>query len=117
MGSKKSVKKLSVMAEQAYSMTSRIPKGRVSTYGAIARAIGREGASRAVGGVLRSNPHPIVVPCHRVVHSDGRIGGYGGSSGSGRKIRLLASEGVKVRDGVVQDFQRVLFDDFSLAEK
>ena len=107
----------SEMAKQVYSKTSKIPKGRVSTYGAIARAIGREGASRAVGGILRANPRPIVVPCHRVVHSDGRIGGYGGSLGSGRKIRLLASEGVKVRDGMVQDFENVLFDEFSLAEE
>ncbi len=93
-----------------YKLTSQIPKGRVSTYGLLAEAAGRPGAGRAVGRLMNVNPNPIIVPCHRVVHSDGRIGGYGG--GVRAKIRLLASEGVVVVDGRVVDFGVVIFRDF-----
>jgi methylated-DNA-[protein]-cysteine S-methyltransferase len=60
---------------------------------------GNPRAYRAAGNAAHRNPHPVVVPCHRVVQSDGRIGGYGG--GVRKKIRLLAKEGVVVRKGRV----------------
>jgi methylated-DNA-[protein]-cysteine S-methyltransferase len=69
----------------------RIPYGVTASYGEIAAAIGRPGASRAVGGANHNNPIPIVVPCHRVIGSDGSLTGYGG--GEDRKRRLLALEG------------------------
>ncbi|MCW5777512.1 MAG: methylated-DNA--[protein]-cysteine S-methyltransferase [Phycisphaeraceae bacterium] len=68
-----------------------IPFGRTRTYGEIARRIGNEGASRAVGATNGRNPWPIVVPCHRVVGSGGRLTGYGG--GLWRKEWLLGHEG------------------------
>jgi methylated-DNA-[protein]-cysteine S-methyltransferase len=68
----------------------RIPFGATASYGDIAAAIGRPGASRAVGGANHRNPIPIVVPCHRVIGSDGSLTGYGG--GEDRKRRLLALE-------------------------
>ncbi len=105
--------KVSAFAKKVYDATSMIPKGRVSTYGAIARAIERESASRAVGGILRRNPWQIRVPCHRVVRSDGSVGGYGGAEGGPRKIKLLAHEGVSVRDNRVQDFEKIFFDGFA----
>lgn len=89
-------------------MTSRVPKGKVTTYGAIARRMGKPKASRAVGAALRANPTPIVVPCHRVVGRDGSLKGYGGSGGTPRKARLLENEGVKVRSGRV-DLSKFLF--------
>lgn len=73
---------------------TRVPRGQVATYGEIAQRIGQPKASRAVGQALRRNPVPIVVPCHRVVSSDGTLGGYGGKLGSRRKIELLRLEGV-----------------------
>lgn len=103
---------MSPTARKVYVATSKIPRGRVSTYRAIAREIGKERAARAVGGILRSNPWPIKVPCHRVVKSDGSIGGYGGAAGAPRKIKLLASEGVNVRRGHIQDFEKVMFAEF-----
>lgn len=105
--------KVSALAKKVYDATSMIPKGRVSTYGAIARAIEREGASRAVGGILRRTPWPIRVPCHRVVRSNGSVGGYGGADESPRKIKLLENEGLSVHDGYVQDFEKVFFNDFA----
>jgi methylated-DNA-[protein]-cysteine S-methyltransferase len=70
----------------------RIPFGATASYGKIAAAIGRPAASRAVGGANHRNPIPIIVPCHRVIGSDGSLTGYGG--GEPRKRRLLELEGV-----------------------
>ena len=74
--------------------TARIPFGAVSTYRSVARTAGNEKASRAAGGALNSNPIPIVVPCHRVVGSNGSLVGYAG--GLDVKRRLLAIEGADV---------------------
>jgi methylated-DNA-[protein]-cysteine S-methyltransferase len=71
---------------------ARVPYGATSTYGALAAAIDRPRAARAVGGALNRNPIPIVLPCHRVVGADGRLVGYGG--GVDRKRTLLELEGV-----------------------
>lgn len=73
------------------STIAKIPAGAVRSYGQIAAAIGKPKAARAVGQALGSNPIPIVLPCHRVVASDGSLGGYTG--GLDRKRRLLALEG------------------------
>ena len=74
--------------------TGKIPFGAVSTYQQIARRAGNEKASRAAGGALNQNPIPIVVPCHRVVGSNGALVGYAG--GLDVKRRLLAIEGADV---------------------
>ena len=71
-----------------------IPYGQVTTYGEIARQIGRPGASRAVGRANATNPLPLVIPCHRVIGSDGKLHGYGAPGGLGTKAWLLALEGV-----------------------
>jgi O-6-methylguanine DNA methyltransferase len=71
-----------------------IPYGALRSYGDIARAVGRPGAGRAVGQAVGSNPIPIVIPCHRVIASDGSIGGY--SCGLAIKHRLLALEGAEL---------------------
>ena len=71
----------------------RIPSGAVWTYGQVARAIGKPRASRAVGQALGRNPVPIVIPCHRVVASDGSLGGYSGGGGLDSKKLLLHLEG------------------------
>jgi methylated-DNA-[protein]-cysteine S-methyltransferase len=72
--------------------TARIPYGSVSSYGDVARAAGSPRAYRAAGNALGSNPVPIIVPCHRVLHSGGGLGGYTG--GLDRKRTLLTIEGV-----------------------
>ncbi len=70
-----------------------IPRGRVSSYGALALRLGLPRAARAVGSALARNPFPIIIPCHRVVRSDGSLGGFGG--GIGMKRTLLDMEGVR----------------------
>lgn len=91
-------------------MVQQIPSGRVTTYGALARALGDIRAARTVGKMLNENPRPVVVPCHRVVMSDGKIGGFG--MGVPKKIEMLAQEGIDVENGEVVDFEEVLFEDF-----
>ena len=71
-----------------------IPAGAVATYGNLATRIGNPAASRAVGGALGNNPVPIVIPCHRVLASGGRPGGFSAPGGAETKVRLLAIEGV-----------------------
>ncbi|HET7011867.1 MAG TPA: methylated-DNA--[protein]-cysteine S-methyltransferase [Anaerolineales bacterium] len=73
-----------------------VPRGHVSTYGQIARRIGRPGAARAVGQALGNNPVPIVVPCHRVLGSDGSLHGYSGGRGIKTKAWLLQLEGAQL---------------------
>ena len=70
-----------------------IPRGRVCSYGRIARRLGVPQSARAVGRALATNPFPIVIPCHRAVRNDGRIGGYQG--GQSMKRRLLEFEGIE----------------------
>jgi O-6-methylguanine DNA methyltransferase len=71
----------------------RIPRGSVWTYGQVARTLGKPQASRAVGQALGRNPVPIVIPCHRVIASDGGLGGYSGGGGLESKRFLLQLEG------------------------
>ena len=73
-----------------------IPRGRVSSYGSIARAIGCPRGARAVGTALATNPLPIIVPCHRAVRSDGALGGFQG--GLPMKRALIEMENVPFRD-------------------
>jgi len=80
-------------------LVSKVPRGKVTTYKELARALGNPKACRAVGNALAANPRPIEIPCHRVVRSDGKIGGY--RLGRKKKIKLLVREGVKVEDGKV----------------
>ena len=74
----------------------KIPKGETRSYKEIAIAIGNPKAFRAVANACGKNPNPIIVPCHRVIASDGTIGGYTGVGGRATKRRLLANEGVLI---------------------
>ncbi|MBP2457860.1 methylated-DNA-[protein]-cysteine S-methyltransferase [Clavibacter michiganensis] len=71
----------------------RIPHGGVTTYGALAQAAGRPGGARAVGGAVGANRLCILVPCHRVLGSNGRVTGFSAGDGVATKVRLLALEG------------------------
>lgn len=84
-------------AEKVYSATRRIPRGRVATYKAVARAAANPRAFRAVGNALNKNPYAPKVPCHRVVKSSGALGGF--ASGCAKKAKMLRVEGVKIKNG------------------
>lgn len=74
-----------------YAVVRRIPKGQTRSYRWVARQLGNPQLARAVGNALHRNPYAPKVPCHRVVRSDGTLGGY--ARGAGRKRALLAREG------------------------
>ena len=88
-----------------YDLLLRIPAGKVSTYGDLARALGNPSASRAIGRILGENPDPIKVPCHRIVMYNGRVGGY--AYGTAMKKQLLENEGISFTNGTVQNFKDV----------
>ncbi len=94
-----------------YDLVRQVPAGHVTSYGAVAAALGDIVASRAVGRMMNQNPDPEGMPCFKVVHSDGRLGGFG--LGLEEKVRRLARENVQVQDGMIVDFHRVFFNEFS----
>ncbi|MBU0640822.1 MAG: methylated-DNA--[protein]-cysteine S-methyltransferase [Planctomycetes bacterium] len=79
-------------ASAVWRACRQVRYGRTVTYKSLAERVGRAGAARAVGTAMARNPWPIVVPCHRVLRSDGSLGGYSGAGGVGFKRRLLAME-------------------------
>lgn len=76
--------------QKVYQVVTKIPEGKTMTYKQVAVAIGRPKAYRAVGNALNINPFAPKVPCHRVIRSDGQVGGF--ASGSKKKIQLLKKE-------------------------
>lgn len=80
--------------QRIWALCARIPAGRVTTYGALARAAGSPSGARAVGMAMNRNPYAPAVPCHRVVAGDGRLTGYAG--GLAKKRAMLEAEGVCV---------------------
>ncbi|MCB0309904.1 MAG: MGMT family protein [Bdellovibrionales bacterium] len=93
-------------AEKCYAVLRQVPPGKVTTYQEIARALGSN-AYRAVGQAMKRNPYAPEVPCHRVVQSDGSLGGF--AWGPIKKRQLLEREGISVRHGRVQNFNQCLF--------
>jgi methylated-DNA-[protein]-cysteine S-methyltransferase len=85
--------KQTTFADLVRTAVKQIPKGETRTYGEVARAIGRPGAARAVGTIMKNNYDPTV-PCHRVIRGDGKIGAYN-RGGPTKKRALLKAEGVK----------------------
>lgn len=83
--------------KQVWSVMMEIPCGETRSYGEIARAVGRPGAARAVGMANKRNPIPVVVPCHRIIGSDGSLTGYSGHNGLKTKQALLDLESASVR--------------------
>ena len=80
--------------KKVWNEIKKIPKGRTTSYKQLAIAIGHPKAARAVANACGKNPNPIITPCHRVIASDGTIGGYSAEGGVNTKRALLAKEGV-----------------------
>jgi methylated-DNA-[protein]-cysteine S-methyltransferase len=94
---------MSQFAREVLATTRLIPFGRVRTYGSLAAAAGHPGAARAVGGVMSRNPIPLVIPCHRVVASDGTLHGFSAPGGLKTKSWLLELEGHPMKDLKLKD--------------
>ena len=96
-----------ILSTKVYRKLLRVPKGKVTTYGELANAVGLKNGQRTIGMIMKKNPFPVIVPCHRVVKSDGKIGGY--AYGEMVKSRMLANEGIKIKDGEIIDFDKAKF--------
>jgi methylated-DNA-[protein]-cysteine S-methyltransferase len=94
--------------EKVYSLTRKIPKGRITTYREIAKKL-KTKAYRMVGKALKQNPFAPEIPCHRVVCSDGSLGGYKGKLNSKKKAAMLRKEGIVIKKGKVANFKNKLF--------
>ena len=91
--------------ERCYSILRKVPKGKVTTYKEIAKAL-KTKAYRAVGNAMNKNPYAPKVPCHRVISSDGSLGGF--ASGPKKKIAMLKKEGVPVIAGKI-DLKKYIY--------
>ena len=96
-----------ILSTKVYKKLLQVPKGKVTTYGELAKAVGLKNGQRAIGMIMKKNLFPVIVPCHRVVKSDGKIGGY--EYGERVKSKMLANEGIKIKDGKIIDFDKERF--------
>ena len=99
-------------SEKVYALLRKVPNGKVTTYKALAEKLNTK-AYRAVGQAMRCNPYAPKVPCHRVVSSSGKIGGFMGSKNPNskeikRKINMLRQEGVEIENNQIADFEKIL---------
>ena len=79
---------------KVWAYLKKIPPGSVKTYSQVAKSIGKPLAVRAVANAIAKNPYPPKIPCHRVIKSDGSLGGYSGKGGITKKKMLLKKEGI-----------------------
>ena len=92
---------------KVYKKLLQVPEGKITTYGDLAKAVGITNGQRAIGNVMKKNPFPVIVPCHRVVKSDGKIGGF--VYGEKVKSQMLIKEGIKIKNGKIVDFVKEKF--------
>ncbi|TFG04852.1 MAG: MGMT family protein [Promethearchaeota archaeon] len=95
-------------------LTQKIPKGKIATYGLLAKILGNIKLSRAVGNALNKNPFPITVPCHRVIRSDGFVGGF--AKGTEMKVKLLKEENIEINQDNKINLQRYLINEETLVK-
>lgn len=98
---------MSTLAEQCYLLLKQIPKGKVTTYKALADALGTK-AYRHIGQIMKNNPRLDLWPCYKVVCSDGKIGGY--TLGQNKKIELLENDGLLISHGKIKDLKTSIRD-------
>ena len=95
------------LSTKVYKKLLQVPRGKITTYGELAKAVGLKNGQRAIGTMMKKNPFPGIVPCHRVVKSDGKIGEY--VYGASVKSKMLPKEGIKIKDGKIIDFDKEKF--------
>ena len=87
---------------KVYKKLLEVPKGKVTTYGDLAKAVGVKKGQRVIGTIMKKNPFPVIIPCHRVVKFNGEIGGY--AYGEKIKSNMLSKEGITIKNGKILDF-------------
>ena len=95
------------LEQKIYKKLLDVPKGQITTYGELAKAVGLKNGQRVVGKIMNKNPYPVIIPCHRVVMSTGKIGGY--AYGEHVKIKLLNDEGIQIKNGKITDLENRIY--------
>ncbi len=95
------------LEQKIYKKLLEVPKGQITTYGELAKAVGLKNGQRVVGQIMNKNPYPVIIPCHRVVMSTGKIGGY--AFGENIKIKLLNDEGIQIKNGKILDLENRVY--------
>lgn len=94
-------------SNRCYEILKKVPKGKITTYKGLAKALGNPKSYRAVGNAMNRNPHAPRVPCHRVVKSNGKVGGF--AHGTNKKVSMLKKEGIPIKNGMVMNFENYLY--------
>ncbi len=92
------------LEQQVYKKLTEVPQGKVTTYGELAKAVGLKNGQRIIGQIMKKNPYPAIIPCHRVVNLDGKVGGY--AYGEDVKTNMLQKEGIKIQNGKILDWHK-----------
>ena len=93
--------------KKIYKKLLEVPKGKITTYGELAKAVGLKNGQRAIGKIMNKNPYPVIIPCHRVVKSDGNVGGY--AYGEEIKSDMLTREGIVIKNGKILDLENTIY--------
>jgi len=95
------------LEQKIYKKLLEVPKGQITTYGELAEAVGLKNGQRIIGKIMNKNPYPVIVPCHRVVMSNGKVGGY--AYGEHIKTKLLNDEGIQIKNGKIVDLENRVY--------
>jgi len=95
------------LEQKIYKKLLEVPKGQITTYGELAKAVGLKNGQRAVGKIMNKNPYPVIIPCHRVVMSTGKIGGY--AYGENIKTKMLSDEGIEIKNGKIMNLENSVY--------
>ena len=93
--------------KKIYKKLLQVPSGKITTYGELSRAIGLKNGQRVIGKLMKNNPFPVIIPCHRVVKSNREIGGY--AFGVDIKRNMLTKEGICIKNDKIENFEKSFF--------
>ena len=96
-----------IIEKKIYKKLLQVPSGKITTYGELSRAIGLKNGQRVIGRVMKNNPFPVIVPCHRVVKSNREVGGY--AFGVDIKRNMLTKEGICIKNDKIENFEKSFF--------
>ena len=96
-----------MIEKKIYRKLLQVPSGKITTYKELARSVGLENGQRVIGQIMKKNPFPVIIPCHRVVKSNGEIGGY--AYGISIKKSMLVKEGISIKNNKIKNFLKTFF--------
>ena len=95
------------LEQKIYKKLLEVPKGQITTYGELAKAVGLKNGQRIIGKIMNKTPYPVIVPSHRVVMSTGKIGGY--AYGEHIKTKMLRDEGIEIKNGKILNLENTIY--------